>query len=119
MKFVYYSLVLTSESATYQKQWLRSIRSLRQFNRTIPVHLFVFNEPAKALLDLADLYEVTVHHPGSYSDCMRAIGGEVDDPPLAHAEDAVEPAAGEQSEVGERAESPVSDQDVARTEFRV
>jgi hypothetical protein len=76
MNFVYYSLVLIAERTTYLRQWLRSIRSLRQFNRTIPVHLFVFNEPSKALLDLADLYEVTVHYLGSYSDCLRAIGGE-------------------------------------------
>jgi hypothetical protein len=50
---------------------------------------------------------------------LRAIGGEVDDPPLAHAEDAVEAAADEQGEVGERAERPVPDQDVARAEVRM
>jgi hypothetical protein len=76
MKFVYYSLVLTLESITYQNQWLRSIRSLRQFNQTIPVHLFVFNEPAKEMLDQADRYAVTLHCLGAYSDCLRAIGGE-------------------------------------------
>ena len=46
-------------------------------------------------------------------------GREVDDPPLAHAEDAVEPAADEQGQVGERAERPVPDQDVAGAQFRV
>ena len=50
---------------------------------------------------------------------LGAVGGEVDDPPLAHAEDAVESAADEQGEVGESTECPVPDQDVAVAKFRV
>ena len=73
MKAVYYSLVLTSESARYQSQWIRSIGSLRKFNRTIPVYLFLFNEPTPAILERADEYEVTVHHLGSYRDCLREL----------------------------------------------
>ena len=56
--------------------------------------------------------------PGVPPGRRRATRGEVDDPPLAHAENPVQPAA-EQGEVGERPEGAVPDQDVAGPEFRV
>jgi hypothetical protein len=68
MPCVYYSLVLTNNQATYQRQWMRSIRSLRQHNATIPVYLFVFNTPPDALLDAAERYHVTLRHLGDYRD---------------------------------------------------
>jgi hypothetical protein len=76
MKAVYYSLVLTAEPTVHQNQWIRSIGSLRRFNTTIPVHLFLFNEPTPAILEKADECEVIVHRLGSYRDCLREIGGE-------------------------------------------
>jgi hypothetical protein len=76
MKAVYYSLVLTSEPTVHQNQWIRSIGSLREFNTTIPVYLFLFNEPTTAILRTADECEVVVHHLGSYRDCLRELAGE-------------------------------------------
>ncbi len=76
MNVVYYSLVLTSDPSTHQNQWIRSIGSLRRFNKTIPVYLFLFNEPTQAILDRADEFHVTVHCLGAYRDCLRELAGE-------------------------------------------
>jgi hypothetical protein len=76
MNAVYYSLVLTSEPTAYQNQWIRSIGSLRKFNKTIPVHLFLFNEPTPAILEKADECEVIVHRLGGYRECLRELAGE-------------------------------------------
>jgi hypothetical protein len=76
MRAVYYSLVLTASADAYQTQWIRSIGSLRRFNRGIPVYLFVFNEPTKTILEKADEYDVIVHRMGSYRDCLVELAGE-------------------------------------------
>jgi hypothetical protein len=76
MKAVYYSLVLTSKPTVHQNQWIRSIGSLRKFNTTIPVYLFLFNEPTPAILERAEECEVVVHPLGSYRDCLRELAGE-------------------------------------------
>lgn len=77
MKAVYYSVVLTSESAVYRNQWIRSIHSLRKFNRTIPVHLFLFNEPVPPpILAVARECDVTVHQLGDYRDRLAEIAGD-------------------------------------------
>src|ERR1700685_4262900 len=76
MKAVYYSLVLTAERTAYQNQWIRSIASLRKFNETIPVYLFLFNEPTHSILDKAAECEVSVHRLGSYRDCLTELAGE-------------------------------------------
>ena len=75
MRAVYYSLVLTNESEVYENQWIRSIRSLRKFNSTIPVHLFLFNNPAQTFLQKAEQYGVIVHSLGSYREHLRELAG--------------------------------------------
>lgn len=77
MTAVYYSLVLTEGQATgYQNQWIRSIGSLRRYNQTVPVHLFLFNEPTQEILRKADEYHVIVHQLGQYRNCLRDLAGE-------------------------------------------
>jgi hypothetical protein len=70
MRCVYYSLVLTKKQAGYERQWIRSVRSLRQYNAEIPVNLFVFNTPSNSLLDAAARYQVNVRPLGDYRDHM-------------------------------------------------
>ncbi len=76
MTAVYYSLVLTAESTVYQNQWIRSISSLRRFNRTIPVYLFLLNDPTPAILEAAERYEVAVHRLGNYRDRLVELAAE-------------------------------------------
>jgi hypothetical protein len=76
MQAIYYSLVLTSRSPVYQTQWIRSIESLRRYNRDIPVYLFLFNDTPPEILKKAEQCNVAVHHLGSYRDCLMELAGE-------------------------------------------
>jgi len=84
MRCVYYSLVLTQKQAVYQKRWIRSVRSLRQYNPKIPVHLFVFNTPPDALLDAAERYQVALTPLGDYRDYLSEAGEALSCIPTLH-----------------------------------
>ena len=72
MRLVYYSLA-NAPDPRLEQQWIQSIRSLRLYNRTIPVWLFLFNGANSALLREAERQNVLVHDLGSYSEFMRGI----------------------------------------------
>lgn len=71
-QLVYYSLAITEKHAVYERQWIRSIRSLRRHNSKIPVSLFVFNTPPDSLLGAAETYQVNMIPSGNYGDYMSA-----------------------------------------------
>jgi hypothetical protein len=69
---VYYSLANVPDSRLTE-QWVQSIRSLRLYNRTIPVWLFLYNGAHSALLREADRQNVLVHDLGSYPEFLRGM----------------------------------------------
>jgi len=72
VRLVYYSLANTAD-AGWERQWIRSIRSLRRHNTTIPVWLLVFNGASPRLLEEARRQAVTVQYLGEYRDYLDRI----------------------------------------------
>jgi hypothetical protein len=72
LKLVYYSLVAI-EGGPSERQWVHSARSLRQYNRSIPVYLFVYNAPGYETLIEADRLNVFVVLRGDYRDCFAGL----------------------------------------------
>jgi len=72
MRVVYYSLI-TSHVGTCEHQWKQSIRSLRQHNSRIAVHLFVFNGAPDSILREADRCAVEVHQLGGYAEYLDSL----------------------------------------------
>jgi len=72
MRLVYYSLANVPDSRLAE-QWTQSVRSLRLYNRTIPVWLFLFNGANPALLREAERQNVLVHDFGSYPEFLRGL----------------------------------------------
>lgn len=70
MKLVYYSLATYLDDSREQ-QWIRSIRSLRAYNRAIPVWLLLFNGASDELLREAELRGVHVEHLGDYGEFLE------------------------------------------------
>jgi hypothetical protein len=70
MRLVYYSLANFSYDSR-ERQWIQSIRSLRQYNRSIPVWLFLFNEATAELLNEAERQDVHVHVVGDYANFLE------------------------------------------------
>lgn len=74
MRLVYYSLA-NAPDAGRETQWMQSIRSLRRYNRSIPVWLFLFNGATAELLREAERRDVHVHYLGDYSEFFRETHG--------------------------------------------
>jgi hypothetical protein len=74
VNIVYYSLVVTPV-ATCQWQWIQSIKSLRLYNRTIPVYLFIYGAVDSQVLVEADRHNVRLVQLGAYSGCFRGVAG--------------------------------------------
>ena len=74
MRLVYYSLS-NAPDAGREKQWIQSIRSLRRYNRAIPVWLFLFNGATTELLHEAERQNVHVHYLGDYGEFFRQTHG--------------------------------------------
>lgn len=70
LRLVYYSLANVPNSRL-EGQWVQSVRSLRLYNRTIPIWLFLFNGASSALLREAERQNVLVHDLGSYQELVR------------------------------------------------
>lgn len=70
MNLVYYSIAADG-SGRCERQWIESIRSLRRFNRSIPVHLVLYGPFHRCLLEEAKRQEVTVHLVENYGVCFR------------------------------------------------
>jgi hypothetical protein len=74
MRLVYYSLS-NAPDAGREKQWTQSIRSLRRYNPTITVWLFLFNGATAELLREAEHQHVHVHYLGDYGEFFRQTHG--------------------------------------------
>lgn len=72
LRLVYYSLANTPHSGL-EEQWTQSIRSLRFYNRAIPVRLFLFNGATAKLLREAERQNVRVHDLGDYGEFLRRM----------------------------------------------
>jgi hypothetical protein len=72
VKLVYYSL-LRPNHGSYDSQWLQSIRSLRLYNRELPVCLLAYNGLSNRVLREADRSDVMVYFLGHYRDCLERI----------------------------------------------
>jgi hypothetical protein len=70
MRLVYYSLANFPPDSR-EHQWMQSIRSLRRYNRSIPVWLFLFNSASSELLREAEVQNVRVHILGDYAEFLR------------------------------------------------
>jgi hypothetical protein len=72
VRTIFYSLAY-SAGTPYVRQWLRSIRSLRSYNRHIDVHLFLYNSAPSAVHFEADRQNVHVHFLGDYRDSLSRL----------------------------------------------
>ncbi len=72
MRFVYYSLA-NAPGSPWEFQWMQSIRSLRRYNSTIPVYLFLYNGASAELLEEASHSSVCVHYLGDYSTYLSLL----------------------------------------------
>jgi len=75
MKIVTYSLSCSGppEVTQYHRELLVSVKSLRRFNRSVPVHVFLYDEhPSSFILELED-HGICIHLMGSYEDAIRRI----------------------------------------------
>jgi hypothetical protein len=67
VRLIYYSLA-RNRSGEYEHQWMQSIRSLRSYNRVIPVCLFAFNGVSEAIRREAERQRVMLLPLGGYGD---------------------------------------------------
>lgn len=72
MRLVYYSLACLDASDA-ERRWRRSIQSLRRFNSSIDVMLFVYGTPSADTLTVAEHCSVNVQPCGDYTDSFGAI----------------------------------------------
>jgi len=70
MRLVYYSLANIPHDSR-EHQWIQSIRSLRRYNRSIPVWLFLLNGGSRELLSEAERWDVHVRLLGDYEEFLR------------------------------------------------
>jgi hypothetical protein len=68
-RLVYYSLAI-SPFGSREGQWIQSIRSLRRYNRDIPVQLFLFNGAPLAIIREAHRQRVEVFELGDYAQYL-------------------------------------------------
>jgi len=81
MRIIYYSYAAT-EGHAFERQWVQSIRSLRLHNASIPVFLFLYNDPSAEILLEAARRDVRVTALGQYKGYLKQITGK-DCPTLA------------------------------------
>jgi hypothetical protein len=70
MRLVYYSLANSPETAC-ERQWIKSIQTLRRYNPSIPVCLFLFNGATAELLRQAERWQVHVQFLGDYREFLQ------------------------------------------------
>ena len=71
MNLVYYSLV---GQPPHCDQWIQSIRSLRRYNRQIPVHLFYYGDLYMQVCQEAHRHNVVLHFMGDYARSFANYG---------------------------------------------
>ncbi|MCI0557724.1 MAG: hypothetical protein MN733_04460 [Nitrososphaera sp.] len=75
MNIVTYSLSASgpSQKTNYHEQLIYSVRSLRTYNKSVPIHVFLYGEhPSAPIAELED-HGVSVHQMGAYVDAIRRI----------------------------------------------
>ena len=75
MNIVTYSLSASGppQQTNYHEQLLYSVRSLRTYNKNVPIHVFLYGEhPSGPIAELED-HAVSIHHRGAYVDAIRQI----------------------------------------------
>lgn len=70
MKLVYYSLA-SIPGQNREGQWIQSVRSLRTYNRSIPVWLLLLNGASDELFREAERQNVHVHSLGDYAEFLQ------------------------------------------------
>jgi len=70
VRLVYYSLA-SIPGQSREDQWIQSIRSLRTYNRSIPVWLLLFNGAGDELLREAERQDVRVQSLGNYAEFLQ------------------------------------------------
>jgi hypothetical protein len=70
VKLIYYSLAHFPDDSR-EPQWIQSIRSLRRYNRSIPVWLLLFNGASPSLLREAEHQDVCVRLLGDYEEFLQ------------------------------------------------
>jgi hypothetical protein len=71
-RLVYNSLAI-SPFGSREAQWIQSIRSLRRYNRDIPVQLFLFNGAPAAIVREAHRQRVEVFELGDYAQYLDGL----------------------------------------------
>jgi hypothetical protein len=72
MRLVYYSLANSLDSRL-ERQWIQSIRSLRQYNGKVTVALLLYNGASTALFEECKRFGVTVYPMGSYKESLARL----------------------------------------------
>lgn len=73
MRIVTYSLSSTGpvQTTDYHEQLLSSVQSLRAYNRTVSIHVFLYGEHPHFFIAELEREGVTVQQMGSYEDAIR------------------------------------------------
>ena len=69
MNLIYYSLS-RSGNPRYDQQWIQSIRSLRHYNRELPVCLMVYNGVSEIIIEEAARQDVMITLVGDYRESL-------------------------------------------------
>jgi hypothetical protein len=75
MRIVTYSLSANdpSQPTDYHEQLCHSVKSLRTYNRSVPVHVFLYGEHPRDFITELEREAVTLHPMGSYLDAIRRL----------------------------------------------
>jgi hypothetical protein len=75
MKIVTYSLYVCGppRNTDYHDELIYSVQSLRRYNKSVPVHVFLYGEHTATFISNLEDYAVTVHQMGAYEDAIRSI----------------------------------------------
>lgn len=75
MKIVTYSLSAGGppKLTQYHRELLASVKSLRRFNSSVAVHVFLYDEHPASFMTELEGQDVCIHRMGSYEDAIRRI----------------------------------------------
>jgi hypothetical protein len=75
MRIVTYSLSVAGPSQTtdYHNQLINSVKSLRYYNRVVPVHVFLYGEHPRDFIAQLEDEAVTIYEMGSYAGAITRI----------------------------------------------
>jgi hypothetical protein len=75
MNIVTYSLSADGRplKTDYHEQLIYSVKSLRLYNKSVPIHVFLYGDHLSGFVAELDDHGVTVHQMGAYVDAIRRI----------------------------------------------